>query len=279
MLFGLVAGTTSFALNDRFHYDTVATAATYTFALPMDIPTEFLGDGDGNPGQSLTAANVPVYFGRQTLLERTALVGASTTLAAASLERDRYVDVALLDAGLAIGDYAVLDNGVAGLEEYALIGFIDTALQRVWFRTPLRFAHTAGSSFQEATLSSRQEGVHYTLTASTGTITSIGGFGLGNAVVLSYRTDGAFPPPAARPPPARPHWSTRSDCPVRLDQHVNQQPDRHHTRNAAVRHRAARSAAGLVHRALHRTAQRAVARRDPAAGHRRRGRLPRARRG
>ena len=192
-LFGIVAGRTSFAAADRFHYDTVASAATYTFALPMDLPTEFLGDGTGAAGQALTAANLPVYFGRQALFERTALAGVATTLAAASSERARYVDVATLDGGLAIGDYAVLDDGVAGLEEYALIGFIDVALKRVWFRTPLRFAHLSGSGFQEATLTARQEGVHYTLAASTGTITSIGaGFGAANAIVLNYRTDGRF---------------------------------------------------------------------------------------
>jgi len=192
-LFGIVGGRTAFAALDRFHYDTVASAATYTFALPMDLPTEFLGDGNGAGGQALTAANLPVYFGRQTLSERTALVGLATTLSAASSERARYVDVATLDGGLAIGDTAVLDDGVAGLEEYALIGYIDVALKRVWFRTPLRFAHLSGSGFQEATLTTRQEGVHYTLTAATGTITSLApGFGAGNAIVMSYRTAGRF---------------------------------------------------------------------------------------
>jgi OmcA/MtrC family decaheme c-type cytochrome len=192
-LFGIVAGRTAFAANDRFYYDTAAPAATYTYALPMDIPTEFIGDGSGAAGQVLTAANLPVYYGRQTLSERTALVGAATTLAAASGARDRFVVVAAIDPGLAIGDTAVLDNGVAGLEEYALIGYIDIATNKIWFRTPLRFAHASGAGFQEATLTFRQEGVDYTLTPATGTITSLGaGFGLGNALVLSYRTDGAF---------------------------------------------------------------------------------------
>jgi OmcA/MtrC family decaheme c-type cytochrome len=192
-LFAIIGGRTAFAAPDRFHYDTVASAPTYTFALPMDLATEFLGDGNGAAGQALVAANTPVYFGRQTLTERTALVGAATTLSAASSARARYVDVVTLDAGLAIGDNAVLDNGVVGLEEYALIGYIDVALKRVWFRTPLRFAHLSGSGFQEATLTARQEGTHYTLNAATGTITSLApGFGAGNAVVMSYRTDGRF---------------------------------------------------------------------------------------
>lgn len=191
--FALVAGRTSFASGDRFYYDTVAAASTYTFALPMDLPTEYLGDGNGAGGQALVAGNLPVYFGRQTLQERTALAGAATTLAAAAGARDRYVDLAAIDGGLAAGDTAVLDDGVVGKEEYLLVGYVDTAAKRVWFRTPLRYDHTVGAGFQEATMTFRQEGATYTLDAATGTITSLGaGFGNGNAVVMSYRTDGAF---------------------------------------------------------------------------------------
>jgi len=192
-LFAIVAGRSSFAAGDRFYYDTAAGAASYTYALPMDLPTEYLGDGNGSVGQMLTAGNVPVYYGRQVLLERTALAGATTTLTAAAGARDRFVVVNAIDPGLANGDYAVLDDGVAGLEEYLLIGYVDAALKRVWFRTPLRYAHASGAGFQEATLTFRQEGASYMLTPATGAITSLApGFGSGNAIVMSYRTDGAF---------------------------------------------------------------------------------------
>jgi OmcA/MtrC family decaheme c-type cytochrome len=192
-LFGIVAGTASFAVNDRFVYDTVGAAPTYTFALPMDIATEFLGDGTGVVGQTLTAGNLPVYYGRQTLFERTGLAGVATTLSAACAARDRFVVVAAIDAGLAAGDNVVLDNGVVGKEEYVLVGKVDAATSRIWFRTPLRYSHAAASSFQEATFQQRLEGIHYTLTAATGTVTSLApGFVAGNAIVLSYRTDGRF---------------------------------------------------------------------------------------
>ena len=192
-LFAIVAGTTSFAATDRFYYDTVAPAPSYTFAMPMDIATETLGDGNGAAGQVLTAGNLPVYFGRQSVMERTALVGAATTLTAATAPRDRFAIVAALDPGLANGDNVVIDkgNGLA-LEEHVKVGFIDTTSNTVWFATPLRFAHASGASFQEATLTFRREGTDYSLDAANGTITSLTPFGAGNAVVINYRTDGRF---------------------------------------------------------------------------------------
>lgn len=193
-VFAVVVGRTAFAANDRFYYDTVANASTYDFALPMDLPLEYLGDGDGNLGQTLTAANLPVYYGRQVLSERTALdASGAILLTADSAARDRFIEVASIDGDLANGDTVVLDDGVAGFEEYAQVGYIDATLLRLWFRTPLRFAHAATTgTVQEVTLTFRQEGVNYTLDPSTGTITSLVAFTAGNAVVMNYRTDGAF---------------------------------------------------------------------------------------
>ncbi len=194
VLFAIVVGRTSFAINDRIYYDTVADDSSYEFALPMDLPNEFLGDGNGSIGQVLTAANVPVYYGRQVLSERIALdASGPTTLIAASTERARYVDVAAIDSDLANGDNVVIDDGIASFEEYAQVGYIDSAKKRLWFRTPLRFSHAATTgTVQEVTLSFRQEGVNYTLDPATGTITSLAAFTTGNAIVMNYRTDGAF---------------------------------------------------------------------------------------
>ena len=193
-VFAVVVGRSAFAANDRFYYDTVADASTYEFALPMDLPLEVLGDGDGNIGQILTAANLPVYYGRQVLSERTALdASGAILLTAAAAARDRFVEVASIDSDLVNGDTVVLDNGVAGFEEHVQVGYIDATLKRLWFRTPLRYAHAATTgTVQEVTLTFRQEGVNYTLDPSTGTITSLVAFANGNAIVMSYRTDGAF---------------------------------------------------------------------------------------
>jgi OmcA/MtrC family decaheme c-type cytochrome len=194
LLFAIVAGRTSFAANDRFYYEAIAPAASYTAKIPMDIVLEYLGTATGGI-QNLVAANLPVYYGRQTLYERTALVGVATSLAAPAGVFARYVDVNAIDAGLAVGDTVVLENGVAGKEEYVKVGLIDITggLKRIWFTTPLRYAHAAAAAFQEATLTFRQEGLDYTLTSATGTAALIAGrFTAGNAVVMSYRTDGRF---------------------------------------------------------------------------------------
>jgi len=193
VLFAVVAGRSSVAANDRIYYEVVPAASSYTITLPMDLSLEFLGDGDGNIGQALAAANTPVYYGRQTLFERTALPGAATTLAADAGGGDRSVDVDdVLAATLVANDYVVLEDGVAGKEEYLRVSSIDTTNKRIWMTAPLRYAHSSGAAFQEATLTYRQEGVHYSLTPGTGTVTSLVAFGAGNGLVMNYRTDAAF---------------------------------------------------------------------------------------
>lgn len=192
-LFALVAGRTSFAAADRFYFDLVAPAASYSLKVPMDLQLEYLGDSDGSAGQVFTAGNLPVYYGRQTLLERTALVGAATATATNSGSLARYVFVSAIDPGLASNDYIVIDEGTA-TEEYARVSGIDAALKRVQLSTPLRYVHAAGATVQEATLTYRQEGAanSYVLNPASGTITLNGAAAMGNAFVLSYRTDGRF---------------------------------------------------------------------------------------
>lgn len=221
VLFAIVAGTTSFAATDRFYYDTVAPASSYTFAMPMDLPTETLGNGNGAAGQVLTAGNLPVYFGRQTVLERTALVGGAMSSSAATAPRDRFAVVTSIDPALADGDDVVISlGGGLAAEEHVEVGFIDTATNTLWFATPLRNAHAAGSHVQKVTLTFRREGSDYSLNAANGTITSITPFGVGNAVVMNYRTDGRFgwhrfdgdslqavyPPPPADSPDLGQDW-------------------------------------------------------------------------
>jgi hypothetical protein len=192
-LFAIVGGRTAFAVADRFYFDFVAPAPSYSMAVPMDLQLEYLGDGDGSANQVLTAANLPVYFGRQTLLERTALVGAATTAVSASTPLTRYVFVDTVDAGLAANDYVVLEDGAPN-EEYARVSAIDATLKRLTLSTPLRYAHAAGATVQEATLVYRQEGAanYYTLDSAAGTVTLNAATVTGNAFVMSYRTAGRF---------------------------------------------------------------------------------------
>lgn len=188
--FVLVAGRTAFAAADRFYYDYVAPAPSYTIPLPMDLPLETIGAADGSLGQVFTAANLPVAFGRQTVYERTAMVGTPTALASAAVMMTKDVAVASL-SGLASNDYVVLDAGTAD-EEHLQISRVDTALGRIYFRTPLRFGHLEGAQLQEVTLTFRREGVDYLLEPTAGTITLVNAATPGNAWVMSYRTEARF---------------------------------------------------------------------------------------
>ncbi|MFN0008675.1 MAG: multiheme c-type cytochrome [Planctomycetota bacterium] len=192
VLFAIVAGRTSFAATDRFYYEVVAPAADYTLAIPMDLALEYLGDGDGNVGQALVAGNLPVYYGRQSLFEVTA-VAARTSLSAPAEALDRYVDVAST-ANFAVNDYCVIEGTEAvGVREYVQIGYVE-GTTRLWFRTPLRYDHGAGAAADEPTLTFRQEGTanRYTLTPATGTVSSLVAFGVGNGIVMNYRSEGRF---------------------------------------------------------------------------------------
>jgi hypothetical protein len=195
VVFAIVAGRTAFSATDRLYYELVAPAASYTLSVPMDLPLEYLGDGNGAVGQTLTAGNLPVYYGRQTLNEVTAVV-ARTTLSAAAKALDRSVDVAST-ANFAVNDYCVLEGAAAlGVREYVQVGYVEASatVQRLWFKTPLRYDHAAGASADEPTLTFRQEGAtnRYTLTPATGVVTSVIAFGAGNGMVMTYRTDGRF---------------------------------------------------------------------------------------
>lgn len=192
--FAIVAGRTSFAAGDRFFYETVSNSLTsYTYNLPMDLVFEYLGDGvTGAAGETFTAANLPVFWGRETVYERTAMAGAgqgNSTLAAASAARDRYIDLASA-TNFAANDYVVIDEGVAGLEEYIQIGSISGV--RATFKLPLRYAHALGAACKEVTLTQRLESTNYTLNPATGTITTVTAVTATNAIVVSYRTNGAF---------------------------------------------------------------------------------------
>ncbi len=194
-LFAITAGRTAFAVGDRFYYETVNNSLTsYTFNLPMDMFLEFLGDGvTGTAGETFTAANLPVYWGRETVYERTVMAtgggAGDTTLTGAVSARGRYIDVTSV-AGFANANYVVLDHGTAGSEEYLLIGTI--LGNRIWFTTPMRHAHVSGVTCKKVTLTQRFETTHYTLNPTTGTITTVTPVTATNALVISYRTDGAF---------------------------------------------------------------------------------------
>lgn len=203
VLFGIVAGRTAFAAGDRFYYELVPDGPSYTVQVPMDIPLEFLADTGGSPGTNVSlpaAGNLPVYYGRQQLWEA-ATTATTTMTAGAAAALDRFVDVAAA-SGFANGDTVVLEPAAGvGLREYVQIaparsdGVIAAAGEtttRLWFKTPLRYAHDPGVTVTKVTLAFKQEGTAYSLDPANGIVTSIGAFTANRAIVMSYRTAGRF---------------------------------------------------------------------------------------
>ncbi len=211
VLFAIVAGKTAFSATagapDRFYFEVHPDAASYTVNMPMDMQLEFLGAGSGAAGQVLHPANVPVYYGRQQLSEAVTSATTTTTSAATAV-LDRQVDV-VGATGFAAGDTVVVEPAAAvGVREYVTItpmkadgtgaGASDTTT-RIYFRTPLRYAHASGVSVTKVTLTLKQEGASnaYTLTPGTRTagsalITSNVAFNAAAGMVLTYRTDARF---------------------------------------------------------------------------------------
>ena len=201
--FTVTAGATAFVADDRWYLEVSPPAATYTLRVPLELSFERVGASTG-AGEVFTVGNLPLYWGRQVVMERTALVGAAAPLGAGSAELQRFVVLdAAANPGLAVGDRVGLELGLPN-EEYAQLGRVQTTdditnanlntTDRVWFTTPLRFGHPATSAVQEVTLTNRREGSAYTVSnAASGQITTVAGaFTAGNPVVVSYRTDGRF---------------------------------------------------------------------------------------
>jgi OmcA/MtrC family decaheme c-type cytochrome len=210
--FAVVAGTTAFSSAaprpDRFYCELWPDAASYSLRMPMDLTYEFLGDGNGVVGQTLTAGNIPVYYGRQQLWQATTTATATSLMEeVAPFARSARIQTT---AGFLNNDIVVITSGAVGQREYVQIaperadGVIQAAAPsgdpsgtavKLNFKTPLRYLHGAGDSITKVTLALRQEGGagnDYGLNSATGTITSHVAFTSGAGMVMSYRSDARF---------------------------------------------------------------------------------------
>jgi hypothetical protein len=197
--FTVTAGTTPFAAFDTFYFEVVPVAASYTMAVPRDLTLERLGTATG-AAQVLTAGNSPIYWGRQVVFERTALVGAAATSTAASNALVRYlvVDVSTVP-GVAVNDRLVIAPGTPN-EEYVQVARIETTdpvtgadygtQDRLYFGSFLRYSHAVGTTVQECTLTARREGLDYFVFPGGGPDVTLwpNRFTAGNPVVMSYRS-------------------------------------------------------------------------------------------
>lgn len=207
VLFAIVAGKTAFSATsgarDRFYYEVTPTASTYSVTLPMDLVYEFLADSTGSAGQVLPAAgNLPVRYGRQLLYEATATATTTTSSEAVALLGHAMAIAPI--TGLANNDIVVVDSaGAIGAREYVQIlpvksdnttaGSSDTTV-KLYFRSPLRYAHASGVTVKKVTLALKQEGASnaYTLDSTTGVVTGTNAFTASTALVMSYRSDARF---------------------------------------------------------------------------------------
>jgi OmcA/MtrC family decaheme c-type cytochrome len=175
-------------------------AQPFTVNVPQGILYEFVGDSTGaldvfttslTPHLNVTGALTSVQV-------RTATSGGSSTLSAAAPALQNFVDVAN-PANFARNDFVVIDDAVAGKEEYLKIQWVNG--NRLWFSSPatttyapgVRFDHAGGATVKEVTLTTKTAGTDYTLNAATGQINELVEFGAGNAVVVSYTTDFVMP--------------------------------------------------------------------------------------
>ncbi|MDP1794647.1 MAG: cytochrome c3 family protein [Acidimicrobiales bacterium] len=173
-------------------------AQPYTVNLPESRVLEFIGDATGAGGDTLSTSRSPLWDmtgATTTVYARSATAGGSTVTSEDSLAPQNYVDVAST-TNFARDDYVVIDDDVAGLEEYSRITLVDG--NRLWLGTLLS-AHDAGATVDEVTLTSKTLTTHYTVNAALGEITTVSGFGAGQAVVVSYTSD--FVMPAVYPLP------------------------------------------------------------------------------
>jgi OmcA/MtrC family decaheme c-type cytochrome len=167
----------------------------YTVNAADVLNLEFLGDAANDSAiEVFTTARHPHYTGSTTtVFERTATSGGSSTLASAATASQNWIDV--VDAtNFAHNDYIVIDDGVAGSEEYLRIQGVSGT--RLWFGSNAstsyafgpRFAHAAGATVKEVTLTTKSSSTDYTLDATNGTITekNVNSFKAGDAILASY---------------------------------------------------------------------------------------------
>lgn len=207
------SATQDFTANEWYYLEVIPAAASYTYFIRATNSNELKPDYTG-AGQTITASNVPMYYGWETIWEVTAVSAATHALAANSSASGRYIEtvstVAALQAdGIDVDKAVVIDYGTAD-EEYVTVGRFQTtddftgaalANTRVWFTSPLKKAHVATDLFQNVTMTKRRRGLHYDFVEATGVVTLTGtDWTAGNPIVMSYGSDAKLKSTYGAPP-------------------------------------------------------------------------------
>lgn len=132
----------------------------------------------------------PIVVGSYLVYERTAISGNSTTLSASASHGQRRINaVTPLPAEIVAGAFIVIEDGVAGKEEYAQVKSVNTGTGEIVLEDGLFYSHASGSQIRETTFSLKTETTHYTLDSATGVLTEVGtSFTAGNKIIINYQT-------------------------------------------------------------------------------------------
>lgn len=156
------------------------------FKNPDDTPNV----AEGANGASHEAQFDPIEAGSFVVLERTGTGPGATTLAASTLHGQRKINlVTPIPAEIVAGAWLVIDDGVAGKEEYAQVKSINTGTGETVLENGLFFGHAAGASAKQAVVTTKVSGTDYNLDLATGVLTEIGTqFTAGNKIIIKYQT-------------------------------------------------------------------------------------------
>lgn len=132
----------------------------------------------------------PVVAGSFTVYERTGVSGSQTTLSASAVHGQRRINVVTPVPGDIVADaFIVIEDGVAGKEEYAEVKSVNTGTGEIVLKNGLFYSHASGSAVKAVTLAVKTEATHYDIDLPTGVITELtGGFTTGNRIVVKYQT-------------------------------------------------------------------------------------------
>jgi len=191
-------GNYNLILNTTLPKEVLTGSQPFTVNVPMKVDLERIGVSAVGTLSAFTTANAP-HLNTTSAPDSVwlrAATGPTKTLTAASAAPQNYIDVNDV-TGLVRDDYIVVDDTVVGLEEYVRIQYVEG--NRLWFSSPyttsykagLAFAHAAGATVKEVTLTTVQP-AQFSVGLAGGTITEVTEFGAGT-VIASYTTDFKMP--------------------------------------------------------------------------------------
>jgi decaheme cytochrome c component MtrC/MtrF-like protein len=179
-------------LNGSIPTSALTGSPPFTVNVPEAIAFELIGHSTSLTGDVFNTSRAPIWTASgvaTTVQVRTATGPAMGQLVTASTLRGNTADLDTT-SGFARDDVVVLDDGLAA-EEYAKVALVDG--NRLWFTTPLRFAHPAGAMAARVTLMNKVAGTDFILDAAGGHVTEVTEFGDTAAVLLSYTSDFLIP--------------------------------------------------------------------------------------